>query len=106
MIDQALYIQNSIDLYILWETEGKTQTTLHQDWLIPDDWKVLSHLKMLLQPFKWMTLLLEGHARNGTWGAIWEVLPSIDFLLNHLEMAKIDYEYSSYSYIKMIVNNA
>ena len=52
MIDRALYIRNSIDLYILRETEGKAQTTLYQDRLIPDDWEVLSHLKMLLQLFK------------------------------------------------------
>ena len=105
MINWAFHIQNSIDLYILWETKGKAQTILHQDRLMPDNWEVLSYLKMLLQPFKWITLLLEGYAKNGTQGAIWEVFPSMDLLLNHLEMAKIDYEHSSYPYLKMMVNN-
>jgi len=49
--------------------------------------------------------LLEDHAKDGTQGAIWEVLPSMDLLLNHLEMAKIDYKYSPHPYLKMIVNN-
>jgi len=52
MINRAFQIRNSIDLYILQETEGKAQTTLHQDRLMPDNWEVLSYLKMLLQPFK------------------------------------------------------
>ena len=94
-----------IDLYILQETKGKAQTTLYQDQLMPDDWEVLSHLKILLQLFKWITLLLEGYAKYRTWGAIWEVLSSIDLLLNHLKMAKIDYEHFPHSYLKTIVNN-
>jgi len=30
----------------------------------------------------------------------------MNLLLYHLEMAKIDYKYSPYSYLKTIINNA
>ena len=50
--------------------------------------------------------MLEGHTKDRTREAIWEVLPSMDLLLNHLEMTKIDYEYSPHPYLKTMVNNA
>jgi hypothetical protein len=38
-----------------------------------------------LEPFKDITKRFEGKANNGSYGSLWEVLPSMDFMLGPLE---------------------
>ena len=53
------------------------------------DWKELEELHALLKPFKTITMELQGNLSDG-WmnGAIFDVLPSFNYLLQHLEHAK------------------
>jgi hypothetical protein len=61
---------------------------LKEDFLLPEDWDVLRRLELYLQPFWRTTKQLEGHAANGHYGAIWEALPTIEYLLRYLEGLK------------------
>lgn len=52
------------------------------------DWLVVGEYVQLLLPFKEATSLLEGRGKAGTSGAIWEVLPTFDWLVNRMEDQK------------------
>lgn len=49
-----------------------------KDILETEDWEELKHFKVLLEPFYLVTERVEGHASDGTYGAIWEVLPALE----------------------------
>lgn len=49
-----------------------------KDILETEDWDELKHFKVLLEPFYLVTERVEGHASDGTYGAIWEVLPALE----------------------------
>ena len=53
--------------------------------LLQEDWDVLKWLAASLEPFWAQTLHLQGNARYGLHGAIWEALPTMEYLLEHLE---------------------
>lgn len=61
---------------------------LGADALNDDDWDTLEAIAKGLQPFEDITLRLEGHAQAGHHGAIWEALPSLEYLLSKLEAGK------------------
>ena len=61
---------------------------MDKDQLSMDDWKELQDIATILEPFYRCTLELEGHRGNG---ALYDMLPIMDFLLNHLEVAKTIY---------------
>ena len=54
------------------------------DQLSIEDWKELGDLVAILEPFHRLTLTLEGHRSNG---ALYDLLPCMDTLLDHLEDA-------------------
>jgi hypothetical protein len=61
---------------------------LGEDLMTIDDWDVLKWMAASLEPFWTVTQHLQGKARFGHHGAIWEALPAIEHLLNHLEKLK------------------
>jgi hypothetical protein len=61
---------------------------LGDDFLLTDDWDVLKWIAQCLYPFWETTLHLQGKARFGHHGAIWEALPAIKYLLRHLKRTK------------------
>jgi hypothetical protein len=67
-----LYITNDNELF-------------QADKLNDDDWDNLRAIYFGLKPFSDTTLRLEGHGNGGSHGFIWEVLPSFDLLLSHVE---------------------
>ena len=58
---------------------------LENDQLDLEDWKALQEMINVLEPFHSCTLLLEGFRGNG---ALYDMLPTMDTLLEHLETAK------------------
>ena len=58
---------------------------MENDQLDVDDWKELQDIIVILEPFHRCTLELEGHRGNG---ALYDMLPTIDYLLEHLESSK------------------
>ena len=49
---------------------------------------------------------MEGQAKDGKHESIWEILPSMEILLQYLEASKGKYKYSDYKHITMSINNA
>lgn len=60
------------------------------DTLSDDEWTVITRYIEILKPLKDATLVLEGHA-GGRFGAIWQVLPLYERLLEHLEDQVVRY---------------
>lgn len=56
------------------------------------DWQTIIEYSQLLSPFNEATKLLEGRGKQGRHGAIWEVLPTFEWILNELEKKKEQYE--------------
>jgi hypothetical protein len=60
------------------------------DTLSANDWTVITRYIEILKPLKDATLVLEGHV-GGRFGAIWQVLPLYERLLQHFEDQVIRY---------------
>ncbi len=121
MIKRALKLRNAIDLYHLrWrKPSGKENAyDLSQDKLTERDWTDLEHFFHLLRPLKKLTKKMQGNAnktgREGSYGAVWEVLKSMDWMFVKLKeasdaIAANPTEYSAYyktgvdtGYIKLV----
>lgn len=102
MIECAMKVKDPIDLF----TARNFNDNLAQDQLTRDDWDQLTRILALLKPFHELTLRMESRARDGNCGSIWEILPSMEILLHHLEAAKQEYEHSGYNHITTCINNA
>jgi len=51
-----------------------------------------------------MTKQIKGNASDGSHGALWEVLPIIDYILEHLESTTKELQYKLDSYFKTSTN--
>jgi hypothetical protein len=78
-----LKLYNKIRVY-----SDEYKDELGDDFFLPEDWDVLRRLERYLELFKRATKQLEGHAGNGYYGAIWEALPIMEYLLKYLESLK------------------
>jgi hypothetical protein len=94
MIDRALQLRDAIDLLFLnWEPAPAAASTydLRQDRLSKQDWLDLQHFHDVLKPFKDLTKRMEGRAAQagfeGSHGALWETLESLDVLFKKLQDA-------------------
>jgi hypothetical protein len=104
MIKRGLKLRDAIDLYYK-RYKGPSSSTeydISQDELSPEDWAILQRFCNLLRPFKEMTKRIEGNANKagyeGSQGAVWEVLESMDFLSSKLEAlaASVKHEPADY----------
>ena len=71
-------------------------TELANDTLTVEEWEELQQIHFLLKPFHQLTKQLEGNAVAGHHGSIWEALPAIELLLDHLERQKRIYKENSF----------
>jgi hypothetical protein len=79
---------------------------LIDDKLTDDDWDSLIALERILTPFYKITKRLEGRAADGTHGAAWEALPSVELLIKHLDAMKKIYTVSSHPRLAESINTA
>jgi len=56
--------------------------------LTEEDWEQLRLITTALEPFHLVIKRLEGEASTGSHGVIWEALPMLDHLMNHVEEQK------------------
>lgn len=107
MIYRALQVKDAVDVFTTRHLtrKRKDDRTLREDQLTEEDWDILTRILSLLEPFKKLTARMEGRAMEGCRGAIWETLPSMDFLLEHIERAKLEYEHL-HKHIYSSLNNA
>jgi hypothetical protein len=98
MIKRALELRGAIDQFIVAAIADQGPSTpagerLDHDQLTPVDWDDLETLMKLLDPFKEVTMDLQGNIRGEKMnGAIFDVLPAMDMLLQQLEVAKTAYQ--------------
>jgi hypothetical protein len=98
MIKRALELRGAIDQFIVAAIADQGPSTpggerLDNDQLTPADWEDLETLMKLLDPFKEVTMDLQGNIRGEKMnGAIFDVLPAMDMLLQQLEVAKTTYQ--------------
>jgi len=89
MIKRALQLERAITMYCARWQQGKDEKhNLKDDELDTFDWEELRHFKQLLKPFYKVTKRVEGHAKQGSHGAVWEVLPGFEYLFNALQRAQ------------------
>jgi hypothetical protein len=126
MIERASKIRSSLDAVVMeevieWQvywnnltwnstrpapTRRGTRPKITEMMLLEDDWVVISQYTELLKPFKIATKRLEGRISNGRHGSIWEVLPTFELLLAHLEAAKVQYAQHPEQHFKENINLA
>ncbi|OLL22349.1 hypothetical protein NEOLI_005044 [Neolecta irregularis DAH-3] len=98
MLTRALQKRHEIDSFIArCEVEREVYKRVpREDHLSQDDWLLLTEIAEMLKPFYDSTMRHQSRAEQGHHGAIWEVLPNIEFILEHLEDLKIRYrDYST-----------
>jgi len=61
---------------------------LEDDYLSQEEWAQIRDLKVALEPFERLTVELQSRATEGHHGSVWETLPAIESLLEHLEELK------------------
>jgi hypothetical protein len=62
--------------------QPKKQPTIINDALSNEDWHALTEYKIILEPLWEATMRLEGEALEGRNGALWEVLPMFEYILD------------------------
>jgi hypothetical protein len=86
MIQRALRLKDVLHRYCKhWKQERGESYDLMKDMLDAKDWEELEHFKELLKPFERATKRAEGNAITGSNGALWEVIPIMDYLFTTLQ---------------------
>jgi hypothetical protein len=112
MLARALKLRKAIDLYLrAWQRPNSRDAyDLSQDMLTEEDWAQIERLVRLLRPFAKQTVRLEGNPDEeeleGTYGALWETITSMEFLHQKLQAAKISVQGEDDSYFKSGVEMA
>lgn len=128
MIKRALELRHRIDAFCAVNQrpvkqsrdENDDEQSVRRDTLTPGDWDTLKELYNLTKPFRDFTARMEGHATNGLYGALWEVMPAIELLVSEykrfseqytalalsVEGSEIENPDMEYSHILLCINNA
>src|SRR5438132_713780 len=98
MIDLALKKRDHIDAFIRKSeiNQEDYKRVSERDHLTTEDWRILAETKEALKPFYECTKETEGRAPNAEYGCLWETLPAMEFILEHLERLKENYEHDNY----------
>ena len=75
---------------------SENEEELAADIFIKREWNELKNIEILLKPFYSLTKRMKGNPIDGHHGSIWEALPAVEMLLQHLEKAKITYKSDRY----------
>ena len=74
--------------------------------LSDEDWQILEHTKIILVPFQSVTKRLKGHTKNSDHGSVWEALPAVEALIEHLDKMKKIYTQEEYPQLTTSINLA
>ncbi|KAJ3453198.1 hypothetical protein MRS44_018853 [Fusarium solani] len=101
------------DQYVATRTGGGTRLmpkrsrkkpAIVDDKMSSEDWAVIAEYLAILKPLKIATKRLEGRPEDGKYGAIWEVLLTMEWLLQHLEDSKLQHEHDEEPYLRIGCN--
>jgi hypothetical protein len=87
MIQRALRKQSDIQTFLarnLDEADPQRRIPV-EDHLDMEDWRLLTELKEILEPLYHQTMRTQGWAKQGTHGALWEILAGVEYLLEKME---------------------
>jgi hypothetical protein len=92
MITRALRKRQEIDAFIqVLDARLADKRVPQGDRLSSDDWATLAETAHILKPVYDHTMRFQSRAKEGHHGSIWEVLPSMEFILHHFECLKTQY---------------
>lgn len=92
MIQRAIRKREQIDHFITYldtKAAEPRQRVPVQDHLSPQDWLLLAEIQSLLKPLYEITMRCQGWAKEGRYGALWEVMIGMEYLLNFFEEQKL-----------------
>ncbi|KAL9563934.1 hypothetical protein ACKAV7_011969 [Fusarium commune] len=124
MMDRGYQLRNPLDSlvqaevtewdqYVAMRTGGGTRPmpkrsrkkpAIVDDKMSSEDWAVIAEYLAILKPLKIATKRLEGRPEEGKYGAIWEVLLTMEWLLQHLEDTKLQHEHDEEPYLRIGCN--
>ena len=87
MIQRALRKQSDIQTFLarnLDEIDPQKRIPV-EDHLDMEDWRLLTELKEILEPLYRQTMRTQGWAKQGSHGALWEILAGVEYLLEKME---------------------
>lgn len=84
--------------------KSRPKPAIVDDKMSAEDWSVNAEYLAILKPLKIATKRLEGWPREGKFGAIWEVLLTMEWLLKHLEESKFRRERDEEPYLRIGCN--
>lgn len=101
-----LYIEHHINRVTLEDRRAAQHNTKRPDvpnWmrstgLTAADWAVITEYQDCLEPLKLATERLEGRGKAGRFGAIYEVIPVFEYILNALEQRVRPYEHVNFNH--------
>src|SRR4051794_4917405 len=106
MLERALRLRQRLSLFIDEAIKKDNSPLDPADSISRDDWVILQTVYNLLKPFWKLTIRLQGQASNCKFRAVWEVLPAMEFLINHLEAASKIYTHRKAKHLYSCINNA
>ncbi|KPA35365.1 transposase [Fusarium langsethiae] len=84
--------------------KSRKKPAIVDDKMAAEDWSIIAEYLAILKPLKIATKRLEGRPQEGKFGAIWEVLLTMEWLLKHLEEAKLQHERDEEPYLRIGCN--
>ncbi|KAF5268120.1 hypothetical protein FOXYS1_993, partial [Fusarium oxysporum] len=89
VISRALVKQGDIRAFLVHPEVEKWLP--EADMLKGDDWRLLTEVKHIHEPFYLQTMRMQGWGSEGGNGRLWEVMTGMEYLLEHLEDRKLFY---------------
>ncbi|KJZ68404.1 hypothetical protein HIM_12202 [Hirsutella minnesotensis 3608] len=84
--------------------KSRKQPAIVDDRMFAEDWSVIAEYLAILTPLKIATKRLEGRPKEGKFGATWEVLLTMEWLLKHLEESKLRHARDHDPYLRIGCN--
>ncbi|KAK6854901.1 hypothetical protein PG995_009089 [Apiospora arundinis] len=81
--------------------KSRKKPAIVDDKMAAEDWSVIAEYLAILKPLKIATKRLEGRPQEGKFGAVWEVLLTMEWLLKHLEEAKLQHKRDEEPYLRI-----
>ena len=106
MLEWALKLHVWIDSFIHEHTDVGGYSLSAADILSKEEWQTLQTIRDLMFPFWLLTLKLQGNAPGGSNGAVWEILPAMEVLINRFEDASKIHTPRKSKFINASINNA
>lgn len=100
-IHRALKLKSRIKAFL-----DDNQDDLQADTLTEAEWQQLADMEIVLAPFQSWTKRLEGHAKDGAYGSIWEAMPALESLIKHLDEMKKVYTQRTHPELAASINLA